>query len=345
MFAQTLSTDHAQTLKGAVQAAVSALASGEVVALPTETVYGLAADATNPAALAKIFAVKERPEFDPLILHLAHHKDLSGVAIVPPEIEADFRKLIENFWPGPLTIVLPKHPGVPDLATAGLPTVAVRRSANVVFAKVVKEFGRPLAAPSANLFGRLSPTSAAAVQEQLGERISLILDGGACACGLESTIIRIVPSGKTRPNLEILRPGAVPPELLKPFGKPVLIENSPSSTPEAPGQLEGHYAPRTPLRLLEDPVDFQPEEGRRYALLSLRGEEEDGYLFLADFVETAVLSPRAGKLPEAAVRFFHLLRLLDQSGVDEILVEPIPARGLGLAMRDRLRRAAAKASE
>src|SRR6187431_2948332 len=184
-------TDRPDFLKAAVSQAVELLARGETVALPTETVYGLAADAMNPEAVARIFAAKERPSFDPLIVHLPHRDRLADVAVVPDDIAKAVSQLIEHFWPGPLTLVLPKNPAVPDIVTAGLPTVAVRMSANPIFRKVITSLARPLAAPSANRFGRISPTSAAAVLKELGGRIPLVVNGGACHTGLESTIVRI----------------------------------------------------------------------------------------------------------------------------------------------------------
>lgn len=313
------------------------------MALPTETVYGLAADAMNAEAVAKIFAAKERPSFDPLIVHLPHKDRLAEVAVVPEDIAKDVARITEHFWPGPLTLVLPKTAALPDIVTAGLPTVAVRMSADPIFRRVVTSLAQPLAAPSANRFGRISPTSAAAVVKELDGRIPLIVDGGACHAGIESTIISITPRKEGKPLIKVLRAGPITKEELQPFGK-VEFANKPSAEekPAVPGQLASHYAPRTPLRLLEKPQDFVPEEGKRYALLSYRGDEEDGYLFLADWVQTLTLSPGSGKLPEAAVRFFHCLRALDECGADEIIAEPLPERGMGIALMERLRRAAAK---
>lgn len=339
-----LETDRPDRLKAAVIQAVDLLTRGEAVALPTETVYGLAADAMNPEAVARIFAAKARPSFDPLIIHLPHKARLVDVANVPADIALAVTRLTEHFWPGPLTLVLPKHPAVPDIVTAGLPTVAVRMSADPVFRRVITSFAGPLAAPSANRFGRISPTSAAAVLKELDGRIPLIVDGGACHTGLESTIIKIIPR-EPKPLLRILRAGPVTKEDLTPFGKVEFANRQPdagATDPEVPGQLASHYAPRTTLRLLTAPGDFRPVEGKCYALLSYRGDAEDGYLPLANWVHTLTLSPGNGKLPEAAVRFFHCLRQLDELGVDEIIAEPVPERGMGMAIMERLRRAAAK---
>ena len=354
METRILPTDHPELLHGVVDEAVRLLAAGEVVALPTETVYGLAADALNAEAVAKIFEAKERPSFDPLIVHLPHKTDLDSVAEIPEAIAPAVKRLIDRFWPGPLTLVLPKKSVVPDIVTAGLPTVAVRASSNLIFNRIARTLGRPLAAPSANRFGSLSPTSANAVMAELGGRIPLIVDGGACIHGLESTIVRVENVGESKPRFVILRPGPITPDDLKPFGRPFFPGRTREHrrdgdaasggvvSIEAPGQLASHYAPHTPLRVLESPRDFSPEPGRRYALLSYCGDPDEGYLHLAEWVQTFVLSPGNGKMPEAAVRFFFALRELDGLGVDEIIAEPIPERGLGIAMMDRLRKAAAK---
>ena len=336
-------TDEPEDLRAAVDRSVNLLRAGEVVALPTETVYGLAADAFNADAVAKIFAAKERPSFDPLIVHVMGFKGVEQVADVPADVDRIMRRLGSEFWPGPLTFVLPKRDSVPDIVTSGLDTVAVRQSANPVMKAVIQSLGSPLAAPSANRFGSISPTSASAVEAELGGRIPLIVDAGACHEGLESTIIKIEP-GTPKATLRVLRAGPVTKEQLQRFGK---IEygdrlSSRDGKPEVPGQLASHYAPRTPLRLLESPTDFTPEEGKRYALLSYRSKAKDGYLKLTDWETVMTLSPGSGKLPEAAVRLFFILRQLDAAGVDEIICEPVAERGLGVAIMDRLRRAASK---
>lgn len=336
-----LPTDQPPLMHSAVEAAVRLLQAGEVVALPTETVYGLAANALNPAAVAKIFEAKERPSFDPLIVHLVDKKDLNTVADVPPEVARVVTQLVERFWPGPLTLVLPKKAIVPDLVTAGLPNVAVRVSANPIFKRIIAGLGKPIAAPSANRFGSISPTSASAVLAELDGRIPLIVDGGACMHGLESTIIKVEP-GTPKPLITILRPGPITAEDLKAYGRVQKVSKTlVDEASDAPGQLASHYAPRTPLRLLSKPSDFTPEPGKRYALMSYRGEESDGYADLTDWEQIMVLSPGNGKLPEAAVRFFYVLRELDKLGVDEIVAEPMFEHGMGAAMMDRLRRASA----
>ncbi len=324
----------------AVEAACALLRAGEVVALPTETVYGLAADALNPEAAAKVFAAKERPSFDPLIVHIARRRELSSVACVPAEISGTVEKLAAAFWPGPLTLILPKQPELPDIVTSGLPTVAVRCSAHPVFRAVGKELGGPIAAPSANRFGRISPTSAAAVIKELGGRIPLVVDGGACPEGLESTIVSIETREGKKPLFHLHRAGPVTKEMLQPFGKVVKAKEKTGDAPHAPGQLPSHYAPVTPLVLLENPDDFKPEPGKRYGLLSYRGEGP--YVERHEWEVVEALSPGSGKLAEAAIRLFHVMRVLDESGVDCIVAEPVSETGLGVAIMDRLRRAAAE---
>ncbi|WP_343226977.1 L-threonylcarbamoyladenylate synthase [Luteolibacter arcticus] len=326
-------------MKTAVGEAVALLAAGEIVAVPTETVYGLAADAFNADAVAKVFAAKERPAFDPLIVHISSLKELAEVAELPEDIAGVVKSLAGAFWPGPLTIVLPKTDKVPDLVTSGLPTVAVRQSGSVIFRNIGKALGRPIAAPSANRFGRISPTSAGAVMKELDGRIPLIIDGGACREGIESTIVKIESRGEQRPLIHVLRAGPVTKEELQKFGK-VVIEKRVTDQPDAPGQLESHYAPRTPLLMFEKPEDFRPEPGKKYGLLSYRGDPKAGYMDLHEWEVVEELSPGSGKLIEAAVRLFYVMRFLDEQGLDAIVAEPVSETGLGVAIMDRLRRAA-----
>ena len=331
-----------EEMSEAVGEAVAALKEGEVVALPTETVYGLAADAFNAEAVAKIFEAKERPSFDPLIVHVSSREDIAEVAVVPEEVEKTVQNLISAFWPGPLTIVLPKTDKVPDIVTSGLPDVAVRQSRNKIFREIGNELGRPIAAPSANRFGRISPTAGSAVMKELGGRIPLIVDAGACRDGLESTIVR-VEAGEKRPIIHVLRLGPVTKKELQNFGR-VIIEKKRviDEHPAVPGQLASHYSPHTPLLMFDKPGDFIPEEGKRYGLLSHKGEAKAGYIDLHEWAMVECLSPGSGKLPEAAVRLFHLLRLLDEAGLDAIVAEPVSDTGLGQAIMDRLRRASVK---
>lgn len=326
-------------MKDGVREACALLQAGEIVALPTETVYGLAADAFNPEAVAKVFAAKERPSFDPLIVHIASRGDLKNVAVVPEDITEAVNQLTQAFWPGPLTLILPKHPDVPDLVTSGLPTVAVRQSAHPVFRAIGKELGRPIAAPSANRFGRISPTSASAVMKELEGRIPLIIDAGACSEGVESTIISIEPRDGKKPVFRLHRAGPITKEQLQEFGKVEKFRESKADAPQAPGQLESHYAPLTPLILLEKPADFTPEEGKKYGLLCYRGEDDSPYVTLHEWDAVEALSPGSGKLAEAAIRLFYVMRLLDEAGLDAIIAEPVSETGLGVAIMDRLRRA------
>jgi L-threonylcarbamoyladenylate synthase len=350
MTTRILETSEPDEFNTAVNEAVELLRAGEVVALPTETVYGLAADALNADAVAKIFAAKERPAFDPLIIHLPHRKNLSEVADVPAEIAEQVKAITTKFWPGALTLVLPKAAAVPDAVTSGLPTVAVRVSGDPVFMRVCRLLERPLAAPSANRFGRISPTSAGAVLAELDGRIPLILNGGASGHGIESTIIKVEPGLQGKALLTVLRPGPITLDDLKDYGivkigyKRGKKNETKTAEPtlEAPGMLDSHYAPATPLRLLSSPEEFQPEEGKRYALLSYRGESDDGYLDLAEWEGMHILTPGKGKLIEAATRLYYALRELDKLGVDEIIAEPVAEQGIGAAIMDRLRRASGK---
>lgn len=322
----------------AVAEAVALLEDGGVVALPTETVYGLAADAFNAEAVAKVFEVKERPSFDPLIVHIGHKRDLELVAKVPEELDEIVDELMATYWPGPLTLVLPKKEDVPDLVTSGLETVAVRMSSHEVMRAVAREI--PVAAPSANRFGRISPTSADAVMEELGGKIPMVIDGGACRDGLESTIIAPEMSEKG-PILRLLRPGPISREDLRKIAKVIRPKKTKADHIEAPGQVESHYAPATPLVVIDKPADFVPEEGVKYGLLSYRGEGNSSLMEATDWAHVEIMSPGKGKLAEGAVRLFYCLRNLDAAGVDVIVSESVSETGIGVAMMDRLRRAAA----
>lgn len=320
---------------GAVERAAALLAAGEVVALPTETVYGLAGDAARPEAAAAIFAAKDRPLFDPLIVHLPGPAWLERVAVVPEAQRALVERLTARYWPGPLTLLLPRRTdAVPDLVTAGSPFVAVRVSAHPVFARVIGAFGRPLAAPSANRFGRISPTTGAHVLSELAGRVPLILDAGPTAHGVESTIVSVEDDGA----MAVRRHGPVTVEMLAEFGPVRVPEKTAGSG--APGQLPGHYAPRTPLTLLDAP-SFS-------ATLAAGGDERLGLLvFRRDMepvgrpFERVECLCEAGDLREAAVGLFAALRRLDEAGLDRIIAEPVPETGLGRAIMERLRRAAA----
>ena len=326
----------------AVAEAVALLENGGLVALPTETVYGLAADAFDAEAVAKVFEVKERPSFDPLIVHIGHKRDLDIVAKVPEELDEIVDELVSTYWPGPLTLVLPKKEDVPELVTSGLETVAVRMSAHEVMRAVAKEI--PVAAPSANRFGRISPTSADAVMEELGGKIPMVIDGGACRDGLESTIVAPEMSEKG-PVLRLLRPGPISREDLRKIAKVIKPKKTKADHIEAPGQLESHYAPTTPLVVIDKPSDFVPEEGVKYGLLSYRGEGNSSLMEATGWAHVEIMSPGKGKLAEGAVRLFYCLRKLDSAGVDVIVSESVSETGIGVAMMDRLRRAAAGSKE
>ena len=314
-----------------VERAAALLRSGGLVAFATETVYGLGADALNVTAVARVFDVKGRPRFDPLIVHVSDTSWLSRLTRGVPE---PARRLAERFWPGPLTLVLPKTELVPDLVTSGLPTVAVRMPDHPLAQQLLRIAGVPVAAPSANPFGRLSPTRAEHVAEQLGDRIDYILDGGPCRVGVESTVI-----GWTAAAPVLLRPGGVMVEQIEEaLGQPVLEQPSHqtgNAAAPSPGMLPKHYAPRTPLVI--GSLDALAPTGRvGFLLLSPRAVPAQ--------VAAVELLSESGDLVEAASRFFDALRRLDAQDLDVIIAEPFPEHGLGRALNDRLRRAAAVGS-
>jgi L-threonylcarbamoyladenylate synthase len=304
----------------ATEAAAHCLAAGGLVAFPTETVYGLGADAANGEAVARLYAAKGRPAFNPLIAHVANVAAARRVGVFTPAAE----KLAAAFWPGPLTLVLAKHPdcAVADLALAGLDSVAVRVPAHPVARNLIEVFGGPVVAPSANRSGHVSPTSAAHVLADLRGRIDLIVDAGPCAVGVESTIVSCLD----QPTL--LRPGGVPREAIEAaLGAALATAPLADDAPVAPGMLASHYAPKAALRLDAD------------------GAENDEALLAFGTAPafsgvTLNLSPR-GDLVEAAANLFSHLRALDASGARRIAVMKVPHEGLGEVINDRLRRAAA----
>jgi L-threonylcarbamoyladenylate synthase len=311
----------------AVAAAARALADGGLVAFPTETVYGLGADATNAAAIARLYQAKGRPSFNPLI---AHVRDLAAARLVA-RFEARALALAEAFWPGPLTLVLPKTIDctVADLATAGLDSIALRVPAHPLAQAILRAFDRPVVAPSANLSGHVSPTTAAHVQSDLAGRIDLIVDGGAVAVGIESTIVGCFDEPMQ------LRPGGVPRgEIERVLGhalvQPPEDADNNTSQPLAPGMLASHYAPRTPLRLNVERVEADE------ALLAFGPAAVAG----ADRASAVMNLSAQGDLDEAAANLFGYLRALDARGARAIAVMPVPDDGLGEAINDRLRRAA-----
>ena len=300
------------------------LRQGELVAFPTETVYGLGGDATSEAAVARIFATKDRPRFNPLIAHIPGLAEAEHLGVIDDRA----RRAARHFWPGPLSLVLPRRPdsGLSLLASAGLDTVALRAPAHPVAQALLRAAGRPIAAPSANRSGRVSPTTAAHVAGELGEEAALILDGGACPVGIESTVLDLsggVPA--------LLRPGGVTLEQLTAIFGRIEVTATDENAPRSPGMLPSHYAPSLPVRL--DAAGARPGE----ALLAFGPEAPPGFaavLFLS----------RQGDLAEAAANLFTMLRRLDRPQFSGIAVMPIPQEGLGRAINDRLRRAAAPRS-
>jgi L-threonylcarbamoyladenylate synthase len=309
----------------AVRRAGEWIRRGEPIAIPTETVYGLAADALNAAAVGKIFAIKERPYFDPLIVHFADLEWMAELSRPDPADHDLIAALIEKFWPGPLTLLLPKSDRVLDLVTAELPTVALRMPSHPVFRAIMRESDRPLAAPSANRFGRVSPSRAEHVFEELGARIPLIIDAGPATFGIESTIVEPVGG-----RIAILRPGPVTEEALAEIAP--IVEESNATKITAPGRTPSHYAPNKPVRLL---IPDAPVERPENAGLLCWGKNRRWQ----NFQVVRSLSERCD-LAEAAARLFSLLRELDRLPVDTIYVEPVPEIGVGKAIMNRLRRAA-----
>jgi len=306
-----------------IAAAARLLVAGEPVAFPTETVYGLGGDATNDHAVARIFEVKGRPRFNPLIVHFLDADSARAEVVFDRRAE----RLAERFWPGALTLVLPRRPGgaVSLLASAGLGSLAVRMPHHAVAHALLAACGCPIAAPSANASGKISPTTAEHVSRSLGLKVAVILDGGRCPVGIESTVLDL-----TGPTPVLLRPGGVTAEELTDTIGPLAAPGAGDAVaPNAPGMLASHYAPELPLRL--DAKDVQPRE----ALLAF------GACSIAGAAAVENLSP-SSDLVEAAANLFAMLRSLDRPGLAGIAVTPIPDRGLGRAINDRLRRAAAR---
>ena len=315
-----------------IRHAAQLLRTGQVVAFPTETVYGLGADATQPLAVARVFEIKQRPHFDPLIVHIPDTASARQLVLdFPPEAE----ELARRFWPGPLTLVLPRQPLVADLVTSGLSNVGVRVPNHPVALALLQAAQCPVAAPSANPFGGISPTLASHVRDQLGEKVDYILDGGPCAIGVESTVLSLLPGQKPC----LLRPGGLPLEDLEAVLGPISLPSATSdSAPQlSPGLLTRHYAPRTPLQVLglESLTHYRPPANQRTGLLLFTSTVD-----ISPFTYVETLST-AFDLRTIAAGLFAALRRLDAMPLDLILTHWVPPHGLGLAINDRLRRASA----
>ena len=306
------------------------LEAGELVALPTETVYGLAGNALNIDAVTKIFETKNRPSFDPLIVHTGSIEQISRYT---EPIKEELQRLADKFWPGPLTLLIKKKPIIPDLVTSGLDNVAVRVPQHPLAMELLNSLSFPLAAPSANPFGYISPTQPIHVQDQLGDKIPYILDGGRCKVGLESTIVGIEEG-----QVIIYRLGGIEVSAIEDVVGKVLILPQSSSNPQSPGMLKSHYAPRKPFVLgdLDELIKKYSSDNISFGVLSF--DKEFG--FLKDS-EQFVLS-KERDFREAAKNLFAGMRHLDQSDVSVILAEELPEEHFGKAINDRLRRAAAK---
>lgn len=304
-----------------IELAAKYIREGKVVAFPTETVYGLGANALNSMAVARIFELKERPSFDPLIVHIADKQDIAKYAYA--EDERIF-KIIDKFWPGPLTIVLRKQPIIPEIVTSGLPTVGIRMPKEEIALELIRQSGCPIAAPSANKFGRISPTTAQHVRKYLPE-VDYILDGGKTKVGIESTIISLTEKG-----FVILRNGFITREDIEtilPFDEKY-VENKLT----APGMLKSHYSPAKPIYLLSDKISNIVDKSNA-GLLSFSGKYDSEYKVVFRLTES-------NSLKECAVNLFFGMHLLEESEVSCIVAEPIPEVGIGIAIMERLRKAA-----
>jgi L-threonylcarbamoyladenylate synthase len=301
-----------------ILAAAQALREGKLVAFPTETVYGLGADATNDAAVARVYAAKGRPSFNPLIVHVPD----AGSGFALGSFSPEARALAAAFWPGPLSLVVPRAPSCPVslLASSGLDSIAIRVPAHPVALDLLKAVGRPVVAPSANPSGRISPTTAEHVRRHLKDKLAMVLDGGRCKVGVESSVVSFMEGAP-----KLLRQGGVPrPDIEKVLGHAIAVESH-SARPHAPGQLMSHYAPHAELRLNVD----APRAGEAY--LGFGPLHAHGPWTLS----------ATGDLVEAAASLFRLLHEIDATGVARIAVAPVPHHGLGEAINDRLLRAAA----
>lgn len=317
--------------------AAAVLAAGGLVAIPTETVYGLASVADDPAAVERIFIAKGRPATNPLIVHVADVAMAHALAARWPDTAA---RIVAALWPGPVTVVVPRAATVPDIVTAGGETVALRCPGHRVVRRLIERLGRPLAAPSANRSSRLSPTTAGHVFESLGARVDLILDGGVCDRGIESTVVDC-----SRAEPVLLRPGPVPAaELQRLLGRPVPLLAGDGGVARSPGRSRRHYAPRTPLELPADGARRVKEltrSGRRVGWLCLRPDAADSHAIASS--SDAVVVPMPSEPDAYASRLFATLHALDRRSLDALVADPIPADPSWDAVRDRLRRAATPA--
>lgn len=311
------------SLSREISHAAQLIREGKVVAFPTETVYGLGANALNAMAVARIFELKERPSFDPLIVHIADRTELNRLSTSnDPRIDL----LAEAFWPGPLTIILPKSDLIPDIVTSGLETVGIRMPANEIARALISEAGCPIAAPSANKFGQLSPTLAQHVAKQLPD-VDFILDGGQADVGIESTIISLNDKG-----FEILRHGVITREELEKIIPFHALPDAEKTNIVSPGMLKSHYSPEKPLYILEKGIAV-PADRQRVGILSFKGEDTDGY------AHVEVLS-HTGDLKTCAVNLFAAIHRLEEADIDCIVAQAVPETGVGLAVMDKLRKAA-----
>ncbi|OJV35865.1 MAG: threonylcarbamoyl-AMP synthase [Bacteroidales bacterium 36-12] len=311
------------TISQQISIAAKHIKEGNLVAFPTETVYGLGADALNPYAVAKIFELKERPTFDPLIVHIASVEEIKRLTV---NNDNRVYELAERFWPGPLTIILPKSNLVPDIVTAGLPTVGIRMPDHPVAIELIRQSGCPIAAPSANKFGQLSPTQAKHVNKQLSD-VDFLIDGGESAVGIESTIISLNEKG-----FEILRHGIITKEEIEEIIPYYAVPDRDKTNIVSPGMLKSHYSPNKPIYLLDknipDFIDY-PKAG----LLSFSGKDTAKYKIVE------LLAPD-GNLKTCAVNLFAAIHRLEESDVDYIIAETVPEVGVGIAIMDKLKKAA-----
>lgn len=311
--------------------AAQRIKDGQLVAFPTETVYGLGANALDPEAVAGIFELKGRPRFDPLIVHVCESIDIGAlVESVPPLAQ----QLMDKFWPGPVSMIFKKKPSVPDIVTAGMGSVAIRFPRHDVAQRLIRAAGVPISAPSANRFGMISPTTAQHVADQFGPSLHC-LDGGPCQIGVESTVLSFLDSDS---EPQLLRHGGITQEQVEEVTGPIRTHIHQESQPTSPGQLSRHYSPRTPMVIARSgvPPESMVGDAEKVGLLSLLPYKLGGPFFASE-----VLS-ETGDFREAAANLFAAMRRLDAMDLDLIVAEAVPENGLGRAIMDRLNRAAAK---